>query len=145
VTNYPLKGNSTLVLNTEASGGIHLSGRYEISSGTYNFSFYKLLKREFDIIKGSSITWSGDPMGAEMDIRASYSVETSPLDLVYNQINTTDQAEINSYNQRLPFLVYLNIEGKLLVPQLSFSLDMPADKRNVMGGTIYAKLQDPRV
>ncbi len=140
-----LKGNSTLVLNTEASGGIHLSGRYEISSGTYNFSFYKLLKREFNIIKGSSITWSGDPMGAEMDIRASYSVETSPLDLVYNQINTTDQAEINSYNQRLPFLVYLNIEGKLLIPQLSFSLDMPADKRNVMGDTILAKLQDPLV
>ncbi len=137
-----LKGNSTLVLNTEASGGIHLSGRYEISSGTYNFSFYKLVKREFDIIKGGSITWSGDPLGAEMDIRASYSVETSPLDLVYNQINTTDQAEINSYNQRLPFIVYLNIEGKLLVPQLSFSLDMPTDKRNVMGGTIYAKLQD---
>jgi len=137
-----LKGNSTLVLNSEASGSARLSGRYEITSGTYNFSFYKLLKREFEIVKGSSIIWSGDPLAAEMDIRASYSVETSPLDLVYNQINTTDQAEINSYNQRLPFLVYLNINGRLLVPQLSFSLDMPADKRNVMGGAIYAKLQD---
>lgn len=137
-----LKGNSTLVLNSEASGSTRLSGRYEITSGTYNFSFYKLVKREFDIVKGSSITWSGDPLAAEMDIRASYSVETSPLDLVYNQINTTDQSEINSYKQRLPFLVYLNISGRLLVPQLSFSLDMPADKRNVMGGAIYAKLQD---
>ncbi len=137
-----LRGNSTLVLNSEASGSINLSGRYEITSGTYNFSFYKLLKREFDIVKGSSITWSGDPLNADMDIRASYRVETSPLDLVYNQINTSDQTEINSYNQRLPFLVFLNIKGKLLVPELSFALDMPDDKRNVMGGSIYAKLQD---
>ncbi len=137
-----LKGNSTLVFNSEASGNTNLSGRYEITSGTYNFSFYKLLKREFEIVKGSSITWTGDPLNADMDIRASYKIETSPLDLVYNQINTSNQAEINSYNQRLPFLVYLNIKGKLLVPELSFALDMPDDKRNVMGGAIYAKLQD---
>jgi len=137
-----LRGNSTLVFNSDASGNTNLSGRYEITSGTYNFSFYKILKREFDIEKGSSITWTGDPLNADMDIRASYRIETSPLDLVYNQINTSNQAEMNSYNQRLPFLVYLNIEGKLLVPQLSFALDMPDDKRNVMGGAIYAKLQD---
>ncbi|MEO7992099.1 MAG: translocation/assembly module TamB domain-containing protein [Chryseolinea sp.] len=137
-----LKGNSTLVYNSESSGTTNLSGRYEITSGTYNFTFYKLVKREFDIVKGSAITWSGDPLNADMDIRALYKVETSPLDLVYNQINTTNQDQINSYNQRLPFLVYMNIGGKLLVPEITFELDMPDDKRNVFGGAIYSKLQD---
>ncbi len=137
-----LKGNSTLVYHSESSGTTNLSGRYEITSGTYNFTFYKLVKREFDIVKGSAITWSGDPLNADMDIRALYKVETSPLDLVYNQINTTNQDQINSYNQRLPFLVYMNIGGKLLVPEITFELDMPDDKRNVFGGAIYSKLQD---
>ncbi len=137
-----LKGNSTLVYNSESSGNTNLSGRYEITSGTYNFTFYKLVKREFDIVKGSAITWSGDPLNADMDIRALYRVETSPLDLVYNQINTTNQDQITSYNQRLPFLVYMNIGGKLLVPEITFELDMPDDKRNVFGGAIYSKLQD---
>lgn len=137
-----LKGNSTLVFNSEASGNTNLSGRYEITTGTYSFSFYKLLKREFQIVKGSSITWSGDPLNAELDIQASYRVETSPLDLVYNQINISNQAEMRAYNQVLPFLVHLNMKGKLLAPQLSFALDMPDEKRNVLGGAIYAKLQD---
>jgi translocation and assembly module TamB len=137
-----LKGSSTLVYNAESSGSTNLSGRYEITSGTYNFTFYKLTKREFDIVKGSSITWAGDPLNASMDIRALYRVETSPLDLVYNQINSANQSELNSYNVRLPFLVYMNIGGKLLVPDIKFQLDMPDDKRNVFGGAIYSKLQD---
>lgn len=137
-----LKGNSTLVYNSESSGSTNLSGRYEITSGTYNFTFYKLTKREFDIVKGSSITWSGDPLNASMNIRALYRVETSPLDLVYNQINSSNQSELNSYSVRLPFLVYMNIGGKLLVPEIKFELDMPDDKRNVFGGAIYSKLQD---
>lgn len=137
-----LKGNSTLVYSSESSGRANLSGRYEITSGTYNFTFYKLTKREFDIVKGSSITWSGDPLTASMDIRAVYEVETSPLELVYNQINSADQSELNSYSQRLPFLVYMNIGGKLLVPEIKFELDMPRDKQNAFGGVIYSKLQD---
>ena len=36
----------------------------------------------------------------------------------------------------------MNIKGRLLVPDISFALDMPDDKRNVFGGAIYAKLQD---
>ena len=77
-----LKGNSTLVYTSEASGNATLSGRYEITSGTYNFFFYKLVRREFEIVKGSSMTWSGDPLNASMDLRALYKVEASPLDLV---------------------------------------------------------------
>jgi hypothetical protein len=137
-----LKGNSTLVYSEESSGIMNLSGRYEITSGTYNFSYYKLTKREFDIVKGSAITWAGDPLNASMDIRALYRVETSPLELVYNQINSSSQSELNSYDKKLPFFVYMNIGGKLLVPDIKFELDMPADKRNVFGGAIYSKLQD---
>jgi translocation and assembly module TamB len=137
-----LKGNSTLVFNSLASGTMKLSGRYEITSGTYGFSFYKLVKREFDIVKGSSINWSGNPLNASMDLRALYKVETSPLDLVYNQIRTSNASELNAYKQKLPFFVYLNIKGMLLVPEISFALDMPDNKRNVFGGAIYGKLQD---
>ncbi len=137
-----LKGNSTLLYNSEANGNMNLSGRYEITSGTYNFSFYQMVKREFDLVSGSSITWSGDPLNASMDLRARFDVEASPLDLVYNQINTSNQSEVNAYNLKLPFMVYLDIKGRLLVPEISFLLDMPDDKRNAFGGAIYAKLQD---
>ncbi|MEJ0032761.1 MAG: translocation/assembly module TamB domain-containing protein [Bacteroidota bacterium] len=136
-----VQGNSTLTFDMTTSGDMTLSGRYEISKGSYNLSFYNLVKRQFDITKGSSITWSGDPLNGQMDIRASNLVETSPLELVSSQISPGDP-QANNYNQRLPFLVYINIKGMLLTPQISFNLDMPEDKRNAFGGVLYAKLQD---
>jgi hypothetical protein len=136
-----IQGNSSLTFDMTSSGNMNLSGRYEITRGSYNISFYNVVKRKFDIVKGSTITWSGDPLNAQMDIRASNLVETSPLELVSNQVTSNDPAA-NNFNQRLPFLVYLNIKGALLAPQISFNLDMPADKRNAFGGMLYSKLQD---
>lgn len=137
-----VQGSSTLTLDMDPSGNMGLSGRYEISKGTYNLSFHNIVKRQFDIVKGGSITWSGDPLDATLDIRASNQVETSPLDLIITQTNTTNQTELNSYRQRLPFLVYLNINGQLLAPQISFQLDMPQSSQNAFGGAVYAKIQD---
>ena len=137
-----IKGNSTLTLKVDPTGDIQLSGRYEISEGTYNLSFYKFVKREFAIESGSTITWSGDPLNAEMDIRAIFKVETAPIELFSNQPTGSDASQVNQYKQRLPFLVYLNISGQLLQPEISFQLEMPMDERNVFGGNVYARLQD---
>ena len=137
-----VRGNSTLTLKVDPTGDINLTGRYEITEGTYNLSFYKFVKREFSIDKGSSITWLGDPMNAQMDIKAIYNVETSPIELFSNQLMGADPAEVNQYKQSLPFLVYLNITGELLQPEIGFRLDMPMSERNAMGGNVYARLMD---
>lgn len=135
-----VKGNSTLTFDMTASGNMSLSGRYEITEGTYNFSFYKLLKREFKIVKGGTLTWSGDPLNAQIDMRASHIVETSPIDLIASQ--TSDPAMLNTYRQRLPFYVYLDIKGQLLAPLISFKIDMPVDKQSAFNGLVYAKILD---
>jgi hypothetical protein len=135
-----VQGNSTLTFDIDETGDMQLSGRYEITQGSYNLSFYKLVKRQFSIEKGSTITWTGNILQPEMNIRALFRVETSPIDLVANQIASATQDA--SYKQRLPFLVYLIIEGNLLSPDISFQLDMPQDKQNAFGGSIYAKIKD---
>lgn len=137
-----IRGNSTLSLKVDPTGDIQLAGRYEITEGTYNLSFYKFVKREFKIESGSSITWLGDPLNAQMDIRAIYNVETSPIELFSNQLTGSDPAEVNQYKQRLPFLVYLNITGELLQPDIGFKLEMPMEDRNTFGGNVYARLMD---
>lgn len=137
-----IKGNATLTLKIDPTGDMQLAGRYEIAEGTYNLSFYKFVKREFAIEKGSTMTWSGDPLDAAMDIRAIFKVETAPLELFSNQLTGSDASEVNQYKQRLPFFVYLNISGQLLQPEISFQLEMPMDQRNAFGGNVYARLQD---
>lgn len=137
-----VKGNSTLTLDINPSGDMQLAGRYEITEGTYDFTFYRLVKRNFKIDKGSTITWSGDPLEAILDIQASYAVETSPIELMSSQVSTTSQAELNTWKQRLPFLVYLHIDGELMTPEISFELDMPEEKRNALGGQPYGRIKD---
>src|SRR5690606_7838141 len=134
-----IKGNSTLTFHMDPAGEMELTGRYEISEGTYDLSFYKLVKRNFSITKGSTITWSGDPLNADMNISALYEVETSPIELVANQFS---EDELSIYKEQLVFQVYLNIDGELLSPEISFALDMPENERSAFGGNIYAKIQD---
>jgi len=137
-----IKGNSSLTLKVDPTGNINLTGRYEIREGTYNLTFYKFVKRVFAIEKGSYITWLGDPMNAQMDIRAIYNVETSPIELFSNQLTGADPNEVNQYKQRLPFMVYLLLSGELLQPEVAFKLEMPTERQNAFGGNVYARLKD---
>jgi len=137
-----VKGNTTLTLQMDRTGDIQLAGRYEISEGTYNLSFYKFLKREFKIQSGSTMTWSGDPLNAEMNIHALFDVETAPIDLMANQLVNSDPRVVNQYKQLLPFQVFLNIGGQLLKPDINFRLEMPMEERNAFGGNVYARIQD---
>jgi hypothetical protein len=77
-----------------------------------------------------------------MDIHALFKVETSPIELLANQVQQMDRQEANQYRQRLPFLVYLDIGGNLLKPEITFRLDMPMNQRNALGGSVYARLLD---
>jgi len=135
-----VKGNSTLNLVMTPSGDMQLSGRYEVSQGSYSLSFYKLVKREFSIEKGGSITWTGDPLAALLDLRAVYQVETSPVDLMAT--GGIDDSQLNQYRERLMFYVYLQLKGDLMAPDISFKLDMQENKKNANNGVVYARLED---
>jgi hypothetical protein len=52
-----VNGNATLTLDIDETGNMNLTGRYELTSGSYGLTFYKLVKRDFEIQKGSTITW----------------------------------------------------------------------------------------
>lgn len=136
-----VQGNANLNLKVDRNGEIKLNGRYILEDGSYDFSFYKLVKRKFKLEKGSSIVWSGDPFDAELDIKAYNLVEASPLNLMTSQGGTSG-IDVNQFKQRLPFLVYININGELMQPDIRFELDMPEDKQGAIGGTVYAKIRD---
>jgi len=131
-----VRGNSTLTLDIDPTGNMQLAGRYEITDGSYNLSFYKLVKRTFQIEKGGSLTWAGDPLDATMAIRAIYKVETSPAELL---VQTGVDPSLQDRKTRMPFLVYLQLKGHLLAPEISSKLDMPENSRNP---AVYAIIKD---
>lgn len=139
--NLQVSGEGALNLNVEPNGRINLTGRYELNSGHYEASLYNLVKRKFEISPGSTITWRGDPLNADMDVTAVYRVETAAAPLMSSVTSGQDASVTGKYRQVLPFLVYLNVDGELLEPKLSFDLDMPEDEQGSLGGAVYGRVQ----
>lgn len=139
--NLKVTGNGKFNFGISPNGEVALSGKYEVNDGHYEVSLYNLIKKRFDIDKGSSIVWRGNPLDADMDIRAIYKVETSASGLIASQLTSEDRSVANQFQQKLPFLVYLNLDGELLKPEISFDINLPKDKRGELGGKVYSQLQ----
>jgi translocation and assembly module TamB len=119
-----VRGQSNLVFQLEKSGKMDLTGSYEVNGGYYSVSF-EVLKRKFSIDPGSVITWTGDPTMATVSLTASYTAMTPSIDLVSNVISDLPQLEQNKFQQKLPFLVTLKLEGDLLKPTITFDISLP--------------------
>lgn len=119
-----VRGKSSLSAGMDESGKLSLTGLYEVQKGSYQISF-NLLKKKFEIVKGSTITWTGDPMSAIVDIKAMYATKASPIDLVESELGGLTNTELNKYKQRIPVEVYLIMKGDLLKPQIAFDVIIP--------------------
>jgi hypothetical protein len=139
--NLMVEGAADLQLNMDPNGRVTLTGIYELSEGHYELSLYNLVSKRFEIQEGSTISWAGDPMDANMDITAIYSVKTSASDLMTATASGGSRETMSKYRQEFTFVVYLNIDGALLKPEISFTMDMPEDERGALGGSVYAQVK----
>lgn len=128
-----VKGEANLTASMDPSGKTSLTGRYEITDGSYNLSVGPLGKKAFKLVKGSYIVWTGDPMSANVDLTALYEVNAAPIDLLNQEENT--QAKT-----KLPIQVYLMMKDELMKPTISFRLDLPENERGALSGQVYTKL-----
>ncbi|KFC19024.1 translocation/assembly module TamB domain-containing protein [Epilithonimonas lactis] len=122
-----LQGEAELTGGIDPSGKTTLVGVYEVEQGSYDMTV-SLLKRKFEIQKGSTITWTGEPTAATLDITAVYKTQTAPLDLVEQQISGESAAMLNQYKQRMEFNTLLQMKGELLKPVITF--DITTDEKN---------------
>lgn len=121
------KGSAELTAGIDPGGNVSLAGTYEVSEGSYELSF-NMINRRFDFQKGSTITWTGDPMKADLDITAVYTVEAPPIDLVEHQLSGQNS---NLFKEKIPFDVNLFIQGEMMKPRLSFGIAMDEEQANV--------------
>ena len=122
-----LKGEAHLSGGIDPSGKTSLTGTYVVSSGSYNLS-YATVSRKFNFKPGSTITWTGDPTSANIDLTAIYIANVPPIDLVANQLSDENSTQ---YKQKLPFNVNLNLRNQLMKPDISFDITLPDSNYNV--------------
>lgn len=116
------KGSGALRCVIDKSDDISLYGRYNILSGKYKFIYQNILRRDFNIQDGGSITFAGNPFEAQVDITANYTVNAQLTDLL-------EPGQLNSLNlnrSNIPVNCVLKLDGELQRPGISLDLAYPS-------------------
>ena len=138
----PPKQSPNLRFFYDKSGKLTLTGNYQLSSGSYTVSL-SILKRQFLIRSGSTITWTGDPLAANIDVTAEYLLNTSSIDLMQSSLAGRSAQDIEKYKQKLPFHVILNMTGELMKPIIKFDITLPS-KEATQWQDVETKLEQVR-
>lgn len=122
------RGNGNIELLIDPDGDFNMFGDLQIESGGYNFTLYNIINKEFDIQKGSSISWYGDPYRAKLNISAKYRQLASLTPILSTTYADNPSPELR---KKYPSIVDLYLKGNLLSPEISFDIDIDEYPSNI--------------
>lgn len=108
------RGSGLINMRLEPNRDLELYGTYTIDEGEYRFNIEGMLAKNFQVERGGTVTWSGDPYAARLDLTAVYRTKANPGILT---------GEANAIPTQVD--IYLYIQGPLTNPQVTFSMDLP--------------------
>lgn len=123
--NITAKGTGNIRTEFYNKGDVKMFGTYHIESGLYKFSLQEVIRKNFIIRKGSSITFNGDPMDAVLDIEAQHTV---------NSVSLADLIPMDSKLETQPHIkvdCIMKISGQIAHPDIAFSLELPNEREDV--------------
>lgn len=114
------RGEGTLSLRISSLGDFEMFGDYTINAGKFTFTAQDFINKIFDINQGGTIRWTGQPTDATINLVAVYGQRTS-LGPLYNA------AGRETVEQRVLAHAMMNLNGNLMRPDITFSLNFPND------------------
>jgi len=109
------QGNGFLNIRVGTFEPTTINGRFDITKGKYTFNWQALIKKPFDISRGS-IEWSGDPYDARINIDANY---------VVKDITLPSEFATGCSNTRNDINVIGNLSNTLKNPIINFRFELP--------------------
>ncbi|MDP5105941.1 MAG: translocation/assembly module TamB domain-containing protein [Polaribacter sp.] len=78
------RGSGNLQIRINTRGKFDMFGDYNIDSGVYDFKYGGFISKPFLIQKGGTVSWSGSPYEANLDVTAIYKAKANPAVLLEN-------------------------------------------------------------
>ena len=131
------KGSGNLFMEIDSDGKFNMFGDFKANEGIYNFRNLALIDKKFNLKEGGTIIWDGEPMGAQMNIQATYNVPggANPALLLDNP----------NFNKKIPTDVDITLTGDLTKPDSpNFEIFFPNTSSTVTSEINY-KLNDSEV
>ncbi|MHA8052819.1 translocation/assembly module TamB domain-containing protein [Aquirufa sp. Wall-65K1] len=120
-------GTGNINMTLDKKGQFRMVGDYAIDQGDYTFTLQNLINKRFAIQRGSKISWTGDPLEANVNIKAIYTQYASLFPIL---LDTTNKSNLPEFKRRYPVDVTINLQNRLLSPNISFDIgirDYPKD------------------
>ena len=119
------RGSGNIRTEFYNKGDVKLFGNYTINQGVYKFSLQEVIRKDFVIRSGSSITFNGEPLNATLDIHANYTVNSASLnDLIPNASTFVDQTNVKVN-------CVMDLTGQLTSPNIKLDLELPNERDEV--------------
>ncbi len=112
-TGSSLKGTGAgiLLIEINTNGKFNMFGDFVVVTGTYNYRFGGVIDKSFSVKPGGSIVWDdGDPLAAQLNMEAVYSLNANPAPLLDN----------SGVTRRIPTDVIVQLTGELERPDDRF-------------------------
>ncbi len=114
-----LRANGFAHLTIESLGpDFNMYGTYTITKGDFMFTLQNVVNKRLIIQQGSTVSWSGHPLDANIDMDAVYKVRKALVyDLTLDEADKEKRVEVNTH---------LLMTGKLVNPNIKFSVSVPS-------------------
>ncbi|MFT7343877.1 MAG: hypothetical protein ACI9XP_000454 [Lentimonas sp.] len=110
-------GSGKIAMRLNNLGDLTLNGTYTVKEGVYNFAMGPV-KQNFYIEDGGSISWTGDPYNANLNLKSYYKVNANLAEISSDQLN-------NQGTSNQDVFCYLNITESLIRPSIGFDIKAP--------------------
>ncbi len=111
-----LMGSGRINAKYHNKGNFDIIGTYRVDGGSYKLSLQDIIRRDFIFQPDGTITFGGDPMKANIDMKAVYVVNSVSLDDLTTASLGFSKTQVNCI---------MNLTGHPEQPQVTFDFDLP--------------------
>ncbi len=127
-------GEGILLIRINTRGKFEMFGDFVVVTGEYNYRFGGIIDKTFTVRPGGTIIWDREPLEAQLQLEAVYSLNANPAPLLDDP----------GYTRRIPTQVVTKLTGELESPDIEFNVEFPGTNTIVQSELEY-RLQDPTV
>jgi len=114
-------GHGDLKLNYSHEGEFTMNGEYTIDDGGYNYKIEEVIDKPFQLVRGSKMTWNGDPMNGIITATATNADYCSIAPLINDSTITS----------RVPTECQIVLNGTMMKPDIRFKLEFKNLNSNI--------------
>jgi len=126
-----IKGTGSGILTMTVEGGsFNMYGTYTIEQGQYLFTMQNIINRKFAIKQGSTLSWNGNPLDANVNIDAAYPLKAS----IYPLLPINEE-----YKKPVWVECLIHLTDKLMTPNIKFDIALPnatVETQNLLKGAL---------